>query len=102
VFHIKKPKKVTPNIFFPFFAASERIIFSIAISIGPKPIKSKNVLYGIGGHASHNNKPERIDRKIFFFISSYLSLRAHRGNRELYRANLHGVRLPRCARNDIV
>jgi hypothetical protein len=69
VFQIKNPRKVTPNIFFPFFVEVDRIIFSIATSIGTKPTNKRKVLYGIGGHASQSNKPERMDRKIFFFIS---------------------------------
>jgi hypothetical protein len=43
-------------------------MFSIAMSIGTKPTKRKNDVYGVGGQAIQSNKPERMDRRMFFFI----------------------------------
>jgi hypothetical protein len=54
VFHEKKQRKLVPNIDFPLFFDSDRIMFSVAINIGTSAIKRITELYGIGGHANQS------------------------------------------------
>ena len=68
VFQMKKPRNVVQNILLPFLVSSLLMMFSIAMSIGTKPIKRMKEVYGVGGQAIQNNKPERMDRAMFFFI----------------------------------
>jgi len=45
------------------------MIFSMATSIGTNPTNSRKVEYGVGGQAIQSNKPEKIAKRMFFFIS---------------------------------
>jgi hypothetical protein len=68
LFQITKLINVVPKINLPFLLTSDRIMFSIAMSIGTRPTNSKNVVYDVGGQAIHNSKPENMESKRFFLM----------------------------------
>ncbi|MDF3076772.1 MAG: hypothetical protein K0S09_661 [Sphingobacteriaceae bacterium] len=56
VFQITKAVKHSRKTFLPFFGASERMMFSTAMSSGTNATNNIGPEYGIGGQASQSKK----------------------------------------------